>query len=214
MFPCELLQDFFILLIWISFSSFFFRSSRVSCENPKWHGIVLFCDPLRKNKLAETSFLLKLTIPLSCRLDVCLLQLININKTNSSHTLKSSTLLSMILEPLHYTSSFSTYTLSVCSRFLFLFILFILFSFHDNKDCNWILLHFNPRWHNSSCNSLWAISRNHPNQKQCNSAGASILKNGREPDTHAWNCLEVIHQRLHCKSLLTWEVLGDQLVFS
>lgn len=172
---------------------------------------MLFCDPLRKNKLAETSFLLKLTIPLSCRLDVCLLQLININKTNSSHTLKSSTLLSMILEPLHYPSSFSTYTLSVCSRFLFLFILF---SFHNNKDCNWILLHFNPRWHNSSCNILWAISRNHPNQKQCNSAGASILKNGREPDTHAWNCLEVIHQRLHCKSLLTWEVLGDQLVFS
>lgn len=89
---------------------------------------MLYCDPLRKNKPMETSFLLKLTIPLSCHLDACLLQLININKTNSCHSLKSSALLSMILKPLHYyPSSFSTNT-AIKSLFQVL-VSFIFFPF-------------------------------------------------------------------------------------
>ncbi|KAI5568965.1 hypothetical protein BDE02_12G047800 [Populus trichocarpa] len=81
----------------------------------------------------ETSFLLKLTIPLSCHLDVCLLQLININKTNSCHSLKSSTLLSMILKPLHHPSSFSTNTTIKCLFQVLVSFIFSPFPFTTTK---------------------------------------------------------------------------------
>jgi len=81
----------------------------------------------------ETSFLLKLTIPLSCHLDVCLLQLININKTNSCHSLKSSALLSMILKPLHYPSSFSTNTTIKCLFQVLVSFIFSPFPFTTTK---------------------------------------------------------------------------------